>query len=470
MRKLFSTQDKDVYRQFSNVNLPRHTSYPIVPFWQKDWDHFKYEPELISSLKEKSEISLYVHIPFCRQLCYYCACNKTIVPDEVRRSKDPSHAYLMNIARELKILFDHIGRKKIVQLHLGGGSPTFLKSSQITLLIEQIATWFDLEGCEDMAVEIDPRVTTREQLRLLKDLGFNRVSLGVQDFDKKVQTAINRVQDFNLVETFVGWVRELGFKSLNFDLIYGLPFQTVETVKDTVNKVIKLSPDRIAYYRLALIPEVYKWQKQFASSDVPSGDDMLSFNEVVLSSLLEHYEWIGFDHFAKETEALAKSVEDGSVRRNFQGMTTGKTLPIVGVGPSAISDLGGVYSQNEKSLKAWAEKLEKGFLPVASGLSLSKQDVIRKDLINSLYGSGVVDLNAYIAKSREVGVQIDFKTELARLSELVELGLVVFESGIVRLTKPLGRSLARVVGAVFDPYLGMHAFRNGVNVVSLSKV
>lgn len=467
---LLNPAEKDIYLKFSNINLPRHTSYPVVPVWEKGWNYFKYEPELISKMKEEEEISLYVHVPFCKKLCHYCACNKEIVSDDMRAKSDPASSYLMHIGLELKILSDTIGKKKIKQLHLGGGSPTFLKVSQLSLLLDQISTWFDTSDVGEMSVEVDPRVTTREQLIHLKGLGFNRISLGIQDFDSEVQKAIGRVQPFEMVKEFVSWIRELKFDSLNFDLIYGLPLQSIKTVKETVNKVLELSPDRIAYYRLALIPEIFKWQRSFARHEIPSAEDNLNFLQLAMDGFNADYDMIGFDHFSKKDEALSKAKKDGTIRRNFQGMTTERKLPILGVGPSAISDLHGVFSQNHKTIKKWSEALERGLLPVNSGMILSKEDVVRKSLMDDLYGLGKIDLNKYIERSRELGSDINFEPEMERVAELKKLGIVEVENNVVQLTFPLGQLLSRVCGAAFDPYLPNDAYLNGVSEFRVSKI
>lgn len=463
-------KQRDVFLKFSEISLPRHTSFPIHPLWSKEWDHFSFEPELISKMKDHEQISLYVHVPFCKKLCHYCACNKEIVPDEIRQKQDPSYRYLRLLGHELKLLFDQIGRKKIKQLHLGGGSPTLLKKSQLNLLMEQIATWFDLSECSDMAIEIDPRITTKEQLTLLKNIGFTRVSLGIQDFDPQVQQAIGRVQPVSMVEEFYGWVKEVGFESVNFDLIYGLPLQTEHSLRKTVAKVVEMSPDRIAFYRLALLPDVYRWQRTFKKSAVPDSEAVLNFLEIITSGFHKDYEMIGFDHFAKRSDPLLKAKEDGSVRRNFQGMSTARKLPILGIGPSAISDLNGVYSQNEKTLKAWGEKLEKGLLAASTGLVLSRLDVLRKQMLDDLYGRGFIDLNRYVKESEKIGEHLNLSSELKKISKLVELELVTFKDGVMELTKPLGQMLARVAGAAFDPYLPESAYLEGLTQLSLSKV
>ena len=455
---------------FSELNLPRHTSFPILPAWNKNWDHFTYEPELINKLNSETYISLYIHVPFCRKLCHYCACNKEIIPDGRRSRNDPSIAYLISLGRELKIISDLVGRKMVKQLHLGGGSPTFLKNEHLTLLMEQISTWFGIEDVEEMSVEVDPRITSKEQLIHLKNLGFNRISLGVQDFDPNVQKAIGREQSFSLVREFVEWVRALNFDSLNFDLIYGLPKQTIKTVDQTVGRVLELSPDRIAFYRLAMFPEIFKWHRSFNADDLPTSDCNITFFEIAASKFKKDYEMIGFDHFSKKNESLSMAKENGSIRRNFQGMTTYRNYPVLGFGPSAISDLDGVYSQNAKTVEEWSRLLKRGFLPAKTGMVLSKKDQLFKEIMNDLYGLGKVDLNSLVEKASVQNIEINRNALMEKITKLASLKLITFDKGIVELTYPLGQMLARVCGAAFDFYLPDDAYLNGVSRYKVSKV
>jgi oxygen-independent coproporphyrinogen-3 oxidase len=320
-----------------------------------------------------------------------------------------------------------------------------------------------------MAIELDPRVTTLDHLETLRALGFNRVSIGIQDFAPEVQRAVNRVQSFGQVRQFVGWCRAFQFASINFDLIYGLPFQTPQTMADTLEKTVAMAPDRIAFYRLAVIPEIFRWQNVFRRHDLPAGDLTLELNLLAINRFLAAgYEFIGLDHFAKPGEALARARQEGTLRRTFQGMTTGKGLDVLGLGPSAISQLDDAYAQNVKLRADWARALEGG-LATERGLTLTADDRLRRELLQQLYCYGVIEKRALEA---QFGVIFDdyFADELYRLGELTQEGLVVADAEAIRLTEPLGRLLVRVVAAVFDRYLPAGAFREGLPTEMASKV
>jgi oxygen-independent coproporphyrinogen-3 oxidase len=284
-----------------------------------------------------------------------------------------------------------------------------------------------------------------------------------------VQQAVNRVQSFELIQRVVGWCRELRFASVNFDLIYALPFQTVEGMADTLEKTLSLAPDRIAFYRLAVIPEIFRWQNVFRPADLPSGDLPLELNLLAINRFLAAgYEFIGLDHFARPDEGLAQARRDGTLRRAFQGMTTGKELDVIGLGPSAISQLDGAYAQNHKASAAWRAAVADGFA-TERGLRLSDDDRVRREVMQQLYGHGALDRRALEAR---FGIVFDdyFRDELGRLGPLIDEGLVEIDRDAVRLREPLGRLLVRVVAAVFDPYLPPDAFRTGLAPQLSSKV
>jgi oxygen-independent coproporphyrinogen-3 oxidase len=358
---------------------------------------------------------------------------------------------------------------EVRQIHLGGGSPTFLSPAQLQRLWSRLQRRFSIAKDAEIAIEIDPRTTTLEHLQMLRGLGFNRISLGIQDFAPQVQHAVNRVQTLELVQRLMNWCRALGFASINFDLIYGLPFQTVETMADTLQNTIALSPDRVAFYRLAVIPEMFRWQRTFRPADLPSGDLPLELNLLAIEQFSKAgYEFIGLDHFAKPNEFLAQARRDGSLRRTFQGMTTGKGLDILGFGPSAISQLDDAYAQNGKTSTDWQRMLAQD-LATERGLHLTPDDRLRCELLQELYCHGEIDKR--LLESR-FGIVFDeyFADELARLGELIDEGLVLARSDSIQLTVPLGRLLVRVVAAVFDRYLPPSAFREGLPSSQSSKV
>lgn len=464
-----SAAEREVYRRYADLALPRHTSYPISPVWNPRYGSAEFRHDLSESALQGRALSLYVHVPFCERLCYYCACTREIVPVAKRREHDPSVDFLDGLEVEAGKLAEAAGTRPVRQVHLGGGSPTFLHPEQLERLWTTLIRHFRVAPDAEVAIEIDPRITTLPHLQTLRHLGFNRVSLGVQDLDPAVQQAVNRVQPFEVVEQVVGWCRALGFASVNFDLIYGLPYQTPGTMADTLEKVLRLAPDRIAFYRLAVIPDMFRWQNTFREADLPSGELSLKLNLLAINTFLAAgYEFIGLDHFARPGEPLAKAFRDGSLQRNFQGMATGKALDLIGLGPSAISQLDHAFAQNRKTTAEWREALTLD-LATARGLRLSADDRLRRELLQQLYGLGVID-----KRSLEIqfGIVFDeyFAPELMRLDALADDGLVVQEAERVRLTAPLGRLLVRVVAAAFDAYLPPEAWREGLPPQLASRV
>jgi len=458
-----------VYRKYAGLALPRHTSYPIAPAWRKEYRPADFRADLAESARQHRPLSLYVHVPFCEKLCYYCACTKEIISAQKRQSHDPVPEFLDGIESEARKVSEITGRGEVHQVHLGGGSPTYLTSDQLEHLWRIVIDHFDVAPQAEVAVEIDPRITTRDQLCTLRRLGFNRVSLGVQDFSRRVQRAVNRVQPVEVVNRAVRWCRELGFLSVNFDLIYGLPFQTVESMAETLQTTATLAPDRIAFYRLAVIPEIFRWQNVFKATDLPEGDLSLKLNLLAIRAFQEAgYEFIGLDHFARPTEGLAMARDEKTLHRNFQGMSTGKNLDLIGLGPSAISQLENAFAQNYKTSVEWRACLGQD-LATERGLHLGRDDRIRREVMNQLYGYGVVQKSALEA---QFGIEFEsyFASEIERLGELSDQGIVLLHKDAIRLSIPLGRLLVRVVAAVFDAYLPAAAFREGLPAHLSSKV
>lgn len=464
-----TSAERETYRRYARLALPRHTSYPIVPVWTTEYGPVQLRQDLQEAAAQKRPLSLYVHVPFCQSLCYYCACTKEIIPVQQRQQHDPAEELLEGLRQEMERLAPLLATCSVHQLHLGGGSPTFLTVPQLQRLWSLLAEHFSLAPAAEIAIEIDPRITSREQLTLLRQLGFNRVSLGIQDFDPRVQQAVHRQQPFDMVAQTVAWCRELGFASINFDLIYGLPFQTVQSMAATLDQVLTLGPDRIAFYRLAVIPEIFRWQKVFHSSDLPDGDLSLDLNLLAIQRFLQAgYQFLGLDHFAKPTELLAQACQQQTLQRNFQGMTTGKELEIVGLGPSGISQFQQAFAQNIKSSKDWFKALAQD-LATERGLRLTADDRLRREVLQQLYGHGVIPFTLLEAR---FGIVFEdyFASELQRLEELIEQGLVQRGPDQLGLTEPLGRLLARVVAAVFDRYLPPSAFREGLSEQHSSRV
>jgi oxygen-independent coproporphyrinogen-3 oxidase len=461
-----SPDERAIYRRYAGLALPRHTSYPIAPAWRDDYRDEEYRKDL---QRVEGPLSLYVHLPFCERLCFYCACTKEIIPAVKRREHDPAEDVLAGLAVEVAHYADGLANHEVHQVHLGGGSPTFFHSDQLTRLWHLLQSRFTIAPDAEIAIEIDPRITTREQLQTLRQLGFNRVSLGIQDFAPRVQQAVNRIQPYETVAEVVAWCRELGFGSINFDLIYGLPFQTLDTMADTLDKTLALAPDRIAFYRLAVIPEIFRWQNVFKPKDLPAGDLPLDLNLLAINRFSQAgYEFLGLDHFARPTEPLAQAHKSRTLQRNFQGMTTGKQCELIGLGPSAISQLEHAFAQNLKTTDDWLQEVKSGFA-VERGLRLSDDDRLRRELMQQLYGYGVVDGRVLAAKFGIAFAEY-FAEELRRVRVLAEEGLVVIQEETIRLTTPLRRLLVRVIAAAFDRYLPDDAFQKGLPANQSSKV
>lgn len=451
--------ERRVYSKYANLNLPRHTSYPIAPMWKSGVDPDQ-KVAMLSTLMPSSEVSLYVHIPFCRSLCYYCACTREIVGDDPQRQESKSSRFLRNLEIELASIQQIVGQRKVQSIHFGGGTPTFLTPEQIQHLVALLNDHFDCSDVKEFSCEIDPRVTSRKHLEALKEGGCNRLSLGVQDFKESVQKTINRIQPYDMVKQFVATVKDVGFDHLNFDLIYGLPGQTIESVRKTIEQTLTLRPTRIAFYRLAVIPDIFKWQKTFSRQDLPEGEETL---DMMLSAIklfeAGGYKYIGLDHFALPDDKLFEALESGSVTRNFQGMTTGAKLPILGFGPSSISSGPEFFYQNVKSFSAWSQSLETSPSddPIERGLKLNGEDRLRQDLLQDLYCYGQVDLKKFGADW-----QTKFSQELADCTDLCDDGIITSRDGVVSLEGALGRLLVRVVASVFDTYLPPATYKKGL--------
>jgi oxygen-independent coproporphyrinogen III oxidase len=457
---LITSAERELFLSYSNINLPRHTSYPIAPVWKQFSEGDKVSA-IRSNINIDSEIGLYVHVPFCKQLCNYCGCTREIIPDESRVKADPSAKFIEGIDLELKAVSEQIKNQELTQLHFGGGTPTFLTPSDFQKLMDVINKYFKMKEGAEISVELDPRVTSDEHLEVLAAIGVNRVSLGVQDFDPKVQKAINRIQSFEMVDGFVKKIRKAGIAGVNFDLIYGLPFQTQESIEETLRRTVEISPDRIAFYKLALIPTLFKWQKLFKPSDLPLNEEALAMQLNAISFFGENgYEFLGLDHFAKKTDSLAIANRNGKMQRTFQGMTTHKNINTIGVGPSAISIFNKSYFQNEKSFKAWLQLLESGE-NTQKGLNLTKDDFLRKEILQKLYGSGTIDPNK-IENDFEINFKDYFKNEIKNLKRLEGEGIVKLSDNNISLNGTIGRLLVRVVASVFDAYMPKDVLDHGL--------
>jgi len=428
------------------TNVPRYTSYPTAPSW-RDAPTQQELAELLSRPSSRP-LSLYVHLPFCGKLCFYCGCNMMITRD---------HALVERYLRALEMEAEQVaalGRsaQPVTQLHWGGGTPTHLDCEQLTRVHQALAKRFSIAKDAERSIEVHPPVTTEPQLETLAELGFNRVSMGVQDFDPRVQKTINRPQPFEQTRELILACRRLGYLSVNVDLMYGLPHQTVESFGATLDRVAELRPDRLALFGYAHVPSLKPHQKLLAAAGLPSPSERLDIFESAVERLLDlGYRYIGLDHFARADDELAMAQAQGTLRRNFMGYTTCAETDLLAFGASSISDLEGVYLQNLRDVHAYMAQVEHGLLPATRGTHLSEDDLIRRDVIHGLFCRLELDKDA-LAERHGVDVDIYFADELRRLAPLEEDGLVVREPERIRVT-PRGQVLLRNIAAIFDAYL-----------------
>ena len=435
-----------------DVPGPRYTSYPTADRFVEAFG----EADYIQALEQRRAgpaamalpLSLYVHIPFCESLCYYCACNKIIT-----KHHDRSAPYLRYLGKEVDLHVQRIGAGQTVsQLHLGGGTPTFFSDDELSELMAMLRRNFSLVPGGEYSIEVDPRTVTPERLRHLAQLGFNRLSFGVQDFDPIVQKAVHRIQPAEQVFALVAAAREIGFESINVDLIYGLPKQTPESFDRTLAQVAELRPDRIALYAYAHLPERFKPQRRIIAIDLPGAPNKVAMLARSLAAFeAAGYDYIGMDHFALPNDALAVAKRQGRLHRNFQGYSTQPDCDLIGLGVSAIGKVGATYSQNAKSLEEYQDLLDHGHLPVARGLAVSRDDLLRRCVIMALMCQGEV-----MFESAELAHLIDFRSyfasELETLRGMQDQGLVELSDTGIKVT-PMGWFFVRGVAMVFDKYL-----------------
>ncbi len=457
--------DLEAFHKYAGLSLPRHVSYPM-PSWWSDIDGVEAESMWQACLERRprNDLSLYLHIPFCESQCKFCACNRITLPRNSTTAAERTDRYVGALEREIRGLGETVGAgRRLRQIHWGGGSPTYLSPELIERLCKTIDETFNTADDAEIAMEIDPRHAPVELLRTLRRLGFTRLSLGVQDFDERVQQHVRRIQPFDLVRDTVRSIRELGFRAVNFDLIYGLPYQTMDTVRDTIERTIGLSPDRVAFYHYAQIPGKIATQRGMHHDQMPDSETKLDMFLMATRMFEESgYVFIGLDHFARPDEALAIALGDGTLQRNFQGMTTGGDLDLLGVGASSISHLRDVgFIQNTHDVGDYVECLESGRSPVRRGKLLSLDDRIRQVVMTQLYCTTVIS-PAAIAERFDIAFDKYFSRELQVIRELERDGLVtVAKDDSIRPTLPLGRVLMRNIAAPFDAYLEDDSYRVG---------
>jgi len=433
-----------------DVSGPRYTSYPTADRFVEAYNEDAYK----ESIQQRKigrmalPLSIYVHIPFCESLCFFCACNKVVTKHHER-----SVEYLGYLNREIDLQMAALGEKpKVSQLHFGGGSPTFFSDEELSALMYKLHTSVEITPNAELSIEVDPRTVDQDRLRHLRDLGFNRLSFGVQDFNPEVQEAVHRIQPADQVFALVAAARKYKFDSVNVDLIYGLPKQNVATFEDTLAQVITLKPDRIALYAYAHLPQRFKPQRRIDQYALPAASEKVAMLSTAINTLLSAgYVYIGMDHFALPNDALAIAKRQGRLHRNFQGYSTQPDCNLIGLGVSSIGKVGSSYSQNAKSLETYYDLINQGQLPIERGLSLNHDDLIRRCVIMAIMCQGEVQF-----EDIELAHMIDFKSyfakELASLEAQQAAGIITISENEIALTDQ-GWFFVRGVAMVFDQYL-----------------
>lgn len=443
--------DAELLRRYNRPG-PRYTSYPTAPQFNADFGEMQLRDAIQASNEEPipRRLSLYVHVPFCFSPCFYCGCNRIITRDKAR-----GEAYLARLHREIALyapLFDR--DREVIQLHFGGGTPNFLAPDQLGDLVDALRRQFHFadSGDRDISIEIDPRFCDPEWMAALARIGFNRASLGVQDFDPVVQQAVNRIQSVEDTRAVIDAARNAGLRSINVDLIYGLPKQNLEGFSRTLDVVTGIRPDRLAVYSYAHLPHLFKAQKQIKDDDLLDGEAKLALLQLAVEKLTAAgYLYIGMDHFALPGDDLAKAQARGGLHRNFMGYTTHANSDLLGLGVSAISHIGNTFSQNPRDLPSWEGAVDAGSLPVFRGMRMSEDDELRADLIQALMCQGEIPVTAL---ERRYGIRFDeyFAASLEQLQPLVEDQLVEIAPGQITATSR-GRLLLRNIAMCFDRYL-----------------
>ncbi|MDP2486043.1 oxygen-independent coproporphyrinogen III oxidase [Pseudoalteromonas marina] len=441
-----------------NVSGPRYTSYPTALSLNEGYD----KHDLISAVESSQSraLSLYVHIPFCSQLCYYCGCNKIIT-----RHQSKADTYIDFLAKEIAAqapLFKHYS---VEQLHLGGGTPTFLTPQQMKRLITLLEQHFNFTSTTERGIEVDPRSLAENMLVDLRMLGFNRVSFGIQDFNDDVQLAVNRPQHADTVKELIIQARELGFKSINADMIYGLPLQTPESFKQTIEQLIELSPDRVSVFNYAHLPERFAAQRKIKEHDLPNAHDKLTMFKNTLEQMTQAgYQFIGMDHFAKADNELAIAQNEGKLHRNFQGYTTHGNCDLLGLGASSISQIGTAILQNKKELKHYYHSIEtQSGCALSKGMHLTHDDVIRADAIKQLICQFELNIDEF-AKKYHIEFDTYFAEALVSLKPLIDDNMVIIENNHVSVTSR-GNLFIRIICMCFDAHL-----QNKINATRFSRV
>jgi len=444
-------------KTYATRNVPRYTSYPTAPHFHSDVGAGEYAGWL-AALDPSETVSLYLHVPFCRQLCWYCGCNMKLAKRDA-----PVAQYAETLMREIDLLADHLpARMQISHLHWGGGTPTALVPDDLERAMDAVWARYDMAPGAELAIESDPRTLTEEMIERIGALGFTRASFGVQEFDPKVQAAINRIQPPDMVHASVDGLRGAGITGINFDLIYGLPHQTVDTLLETIRLCREMRPDRIALFGYAHVPWMAKKQRMIDEAALPGAAERLAQANAAAAALADAgYIAIGLDHFALPEDDLARAAANGTLRRNFQGYTTDRAGALLGVGATSIGRTPSGYVQNIAETGAWARAVDAGILPVGKGLAFAGQDALRGQVIEALMCQGAVDLDAAAdAFGAGHGWWLDVDGDLAAMARD---GLIVKHGAKIALTEA-GAPLVRVVAALFDEYFTTSPARHAAAV------
>lgn len=435
-----------------NQALPRYTSYPPATEMTEGFSVRDLKASIAVGNYKQTPLSLYCHIPFCESACYFCGCNTVIT-----RHKKVADPYLDYLERNIIQMANKVNNRKVNQLHWGGGTPSYLTQAQVERLWNVLHQHFDFDSAAEISIEVNPRDLDREYVYFLKNLGFNRVSFGLQDFDFKVQAAVNRIQPEDMLFNAIDWLRKAEFESINVDLIYGLPYQTLATFQNTIEKTLCLDPDRIAVFNFAYVPWLKPVQKKHINpATLPSPEEKLEIFHMTIDRLTAGgYQFIGMDHFAKADDELAIAQRQGQLHRNFQGYTTQPESDLLGFGMTSISMLHDVYAQNHKGLQDFYQAIDADILPIERGVVLSQDDILRRTVIMELMCQFELSKTA-IEEKYHLRFDQDFDDYFARERQDLQ---VLEADGLVRLTPnhievlPAGRLLIRNIAAVFDTYL-----------------
>lgn len=425
---------------------PRYTSYPTADRFNNNFKEIDYINAL--NLKTNKNLSLYIHIPFCNVICYYCGCNKIITKDNSK-----SEIYIQYLKKELDLIKNYLPiSNKIRQLHFGGGTPTFLTNEQFSKIFDFISDNFTLADDGEYSIEIDPRKVTKESVYHLAKLGLNRMSIGVQDFDPIVQKSVNRVQSEEETKKILSAAKKAGFKSISMDLIYGLPHQTIKSVEKSLKKVIEISPDRLAFYNYAHLPHIFKPQRRINENFLPSSEEKLDILQMAVNLLKNAgYIFIGMDHFAKPNDELSIALKKGNLQRNFQGYSTHAECDLIGIGVSSIGKVGNNYIQNQKDINLYYESLNENKLPIMRGIKLNEDDLLRRSIIQSLMCKFHLSI-LYYEEKYYIDFNNYFADEIKELKIFENLDLIKFDESSIWITNK-GRFLIRNIAMIFDKYL-----------------